>query len=267
VEYAEIDGSRVAYRRAGSGPPLLLLHGAVSDSRVWRVELDAFATDFAVIAWDAPGCGESDDAPPAWRMPDYARCLARLLDALDVAPAHVVGHSWGSTLALELCLLRPDRVRSLVLVGGYAGWAGSLPAEEVDRRLQFAMQAADALPASFDPSTMPGLFSDVMPADRAAELATVMSDIRAPGTRTMAQALAACDLRERLPSIGVPTLVLAGEHDVRSPLPVAEALVAGIPNSRLAVLPGLGHECYLESSETFERRVRQFLDSLQRSAG
>lgn len=267
VEYAVVDGARIAHRRAGAGPVLVLLHGAVSDSRVWRVELDAFADDHTVIAWDAPGCGESDDVPETWLMRDYAQALARLLTALELPPADVLGHSWGSTLALELWLLRPELVRSLVLVGGYAGWSGSLPTAEVERRLQFALDVADALPAAFDPTTTPGLFSDVMPADRAAELAAVMTEVRAPATRTMARALAACDLREDLPRIGVPTLVVAGEEDLRSPIPVAEALAAAIPDARLAVLPGLGHECYLESAEAFERAVRPFLAEVQVSAG
>jgi pimeloyl-ACP methyl ester carboxylesterase len=267
VEYADVAGVRVAYRRAGAGPPLVLLHGSVSDSRVWRVELETFAADFTVVAWDAPGCGGSEDVADNFLMPDYAQHLAGLLDSLGLGPAHVLGHSWGSTAALELCLLRPELVRSLLLVGGYAGWKGSLPADEVDRRLQFGLQAADALPTAFDPATMPGLFSDAMPVDRAVELARIMSDIRAPATRTMARALAACDLREQLPRIGVPTLVVAGENDVRSPLPVAEALAGGIPGARLAALPGLGHECYLESPATFERAVRRFLGDVQASAG
>jgi pimeloyl-ACP methyl ester carboxylesterase len=192
-------------------------------------------------------------------MGDYAEILAGFAAALDLDPAHVLGHSWGSTLALELWHRRPAAVRSLVLAGGYAGWAGSLPPDDMQRRLAFALQAAESAPGGFDPTSMPGLFSDVMPADRAAELAGVMADIRPAATATMARALAAADLRPMLGSIDVPTLVLHGEADVRSPTAVAEALHRAIPGSRLTVLPGLGHESSMEDADAFASALRSFL--------
>lgn len=259
MDYVDAAGQRIGFRREGAGPPLVLLHGAVADSRVWRVELESFADVFTVVAWDAPGCGGSADPPPDFRMADFADALADLLDALDLAPAHVLGHSWGSTLALELYLRRPSAVRSLILVGAYAGWAGSLPASEVQRRLQFALQVADLGRHAFDPRSMRGLFSDAMPPERAEELASIMRDARPAGTRAMAKALAETDLRDALPTIGVPTLVVCGDADERSPLNVGRKLQSAIPGSTLAVLSGLGHECYLESADTFDAEVRRFL--------
>jgi pimeloyl-ACP methyl ester carboxylesterase len=263
MEYVDAAGVRVGFRRRGTGPALVLLHGAVCDSRVWRVELDSFSDAFTVIAWDAPGCGDSDDPPDHFRIGDFAECLAALIDALDLGPAHLLGHSWGSTLALELCRRRTAMVRSLVLVGAYAGWAGSLPPAEVEQRLDFALNAADRGDDHFRPASMPGLFSDVMPQDRADELTMIMSDIRPAGTRTMALALAEADLRASLPAIDVPTLLVYGDADTRSPLTVADALHRAIPNSTLEVLRGLGHECYLESPSAFEAVVRPFLHAQQ----
>lgn len=259
VEHVDADGLRIAFRRRGTGPPLVLLHGAVCDSRVWRVELESFADAFTVVAWDAPGCGESSDAPEGFTMADYADCLAAFLGAVGMTPAHVLGHSWGSTLALALYGRAPSIVRSLVLVGGYAGWAGSLPPEEVERRLRFALEVADLPPGTFEPTSMPGLFSEAMPADRARELAGIMSEIRPAATRTMARALAAADLRASLPDVAVPTLVLVGDADLRSPPSVAEELHRAVPGSTLRVLPGVGHECILESPAAFEAAVREFL--------
>jgi pimeloyl-ACP methyl ester carboxylesterase len=100
-----------------------------------------------------------------------------------------------------------------------------------------------------------------MPADRADELAAIMSEIRPAGTRVMAQALAEADLRDALPRIAVPTLLLYGDADARSSLDVARALHSSIPGSKLKVLPGLGHECYLEAPELFETEVRAFLSA------
>jgi pimeloyl-ACP methyl ester carboxylesterase len=250
----------IAYQRAGDGPALVLLHGAVSDSRVWRRAIESFANEFTVVAWDAPGCGGSSGLPPGARMADYADCLAGLIRTLGLEPSDVVGHSWGSTVALELCLRHPAAVRRLVLVGGYAGWAGSLPAGEVARRLEFALRTAEVIESgSWDPASMPGLFSDVMPPDRAAELVAIMSEIRAPATRAMAEALADSDLRGVLNDVAAPTLVIHGDADERSDLHVARDLQQGIPDAGLTVLPGLGHECYLEDPARFDAAVRGFL--------
>jgi pimeloyl-ACP methyl ester carboxylesterase len=231
----------------------------VSDSRVWRVQLDSLSDAFTVVAWDAPGCGGSSDPPEHFRLPEYADCLGLFVDALGLQRPHVLGHSWGSALALELYRQRPTVVSSLLLVGAYAGWAGSLPPDEIERRLQFALRSAELAPSAFEPASMPGLFSDAMPRDRADELRTIMSGIRPVGTRAMAHALAEADLRDVLPHIDVPTLLLYGDDDQRSPLNVARELHASIPRSTLTVMPGLGHECYLESAEGFDTEVRNFL--------
>ena len=106
---------------------------------------------------------------------------------------------------------------------------------------------------------MPGLFSDAMPRDAADELASIMSEIRPAGTRTMAHALAEADLRSVLPRVAVPTLLLSGEADERSPVAVARELHAAIPDAKLALMPGLGHECFLESPDVFDAEVRAFL--------
>ena len=259
MEHVDAGGLRIAFQQRGQGPCVLLLHGAVSDSRVWRSQLDSLADAFTVVAWDAPGCGGSSDPPEHFRMPHYAECLGSFLDALGLQQPHVLGHSWGSALALELYRQRPTSVRSLVLVGAYAGWAGSLPPDEVEQRLQFAVRVAALASGTFEPKSMPGLFSDAMPRNRADELATIMSEIRPAGTRTMAYALAEADLRDVLPRINVPTFLLYGDADERSPLNVAHALHDAIPRSTLTVMPGLGHECYLESAETFDTEVREFL--------
>lgn len=257
-----VGGLDIVYRLAGSGPPLLLLHGGLCDSRVWRHQVHDLATEFTVVAWDAPGCGGSSDPPESFRLPDYADCLAGFLEAIHVQRPHVLGHSFGGGLALELYGRHPGVPRSLVLAGAYAGWAGSLPAGEVTARLQLALEMADRLPLEVDPRSVPGLFSDRMPAQTVDDLAAIMSQVRPVGTRVMARAFAEADLRDTLPQVSVPVLLLHGEADQRAPLSVAEALHAAMPTSRLVVLTGLGHESYLEAPQTFNDEVRDFLTSL-----
>lgn len=259
MDHVEVAGLRVAFWRLGQGPPLVLLHGGLCDSRVWRVQLEELSDEFTVVAWDAPGCGGSSDPPETFRLPEYADCLAGFIEALGLGMPHVLGHSWGSGLALELYRRHPASSATLTLAGAYAGWAGSLSTEEVTRRLQLALRVADLAPGELEPASVPGLFSDAMPADRIDELAMIMSEIRPAGIRAMALAFAEADLRDVLGRIDVPTLVLHGDADERSPRSVAEVLHAAVPTSTLVVMPGLGHESYLESAQTFNAEVRRFL--------
>jgi len=151
---------------------------------------------------------------------------------------------------------------SLVLVGGYAGWAGSLPPDEVSRRLKMFVGMAD-LGDSFDPKSYAGLFSDLIPADRDTALATMMRENIRPATvRAAGHIGAQTDLRPMLPTVDVPTLILHGAADARSPLSNAEALHAAISTSQLVVLPKLGHACVVEDPEACAAEIRRFVKSV-----
>jgi pimeloyl-ACP methyl ester carboxylesterase len=256
----EVDGLRIAYERAGEGPALIVLHGYLGDSRgTWGPQLDELSDEFTVVAWDAPGVGRSTDPPPEFRLPDYADCLAAFVYALGLQRPHVAGLSFGGGLALELYRRHRWLPRTLVLASAYAGWAGSLPREEVDRRLQQVLELADLPPDRFVGEVMPTLFSESTPAETVAEFALNASGFHPAGLRAMTHSIAEADLRDVLPEIGVPTLLLYGENDVRAPRRVADDIHAAIPSSKLVVLPGTGHLVNIEARERFNAELRAFL--------
>lgn len=258
----ELEDVTIGYERAGSGPPLLLVHGGVSNHREWRYQLEGLSDGFTVVAWDAPGCGASSDPPASFRMPEYADRLAAFIEALGLDHPHVLGLSWGSTLALELYRHRPDLPASLILTGAYAGWAGSLSPEEVTRRLETNLADLDALtPEAFVRTWVPSLFTPEAPTDVVEDYVAVMASFHPAGIRPMLHAMAEADLRDVLPTIAVPTLLLYGELDQRSPLPVAQAMRDAIPRSKLVVLPGIGHMANLEAPDRFNAAVRSFLEA------
>jgi pimeloyl-ACP methyl ester carboxylesterase len=262
MEEVDVDGARIAYTAAGSGPPLVLLHGAPCDKRTWQWIIPDLSRDHTVVAWDAPGFGESSDIDDSWRAPQFADALAAFVAAVGVERPHVVGHSFGTMVALSLFQRHPAVPASLVLIGGYAGWAGSLPPEEVARRLEMFLGMAE-LGDEFDPKSYPGLFSDLIPADRDAALATMMREnVRQATVRAAGHIGAETDLRPVLPTVDVPTLVLHGEADARSPLANAEALHAAISTSQLVVLPRLGHACVVEDPEACASEIRRFVKTL-----
>lgn len=131
MDVVRANGLEIAYERAGAGPALVLAHGAASDSRLWRPQLAALADEFTVMAWDEPGAGRSEGVPAGFGLTDYADCLAALIEALELGPAHVAGISWGGTVVQELYRRHSASVATLVLVDTYAGWKGSLPEEEL----------------------------------------------------------------------------------------------------------------------------------------
>jgi pimeloyl-ACP methyl ester carboxylesterase len=262
VDHVEVDGLRVSYTRAGTGPALVMLHGAPSDSRTWQWMLPDLSRDHTVIAWDAPGFGESADIDDTWRAPQFADALAGFVAALGLERPHLVGHSFGTMVALSLFQRHPAVPASLVLVGGYAGWAGSLPPDEVARRLDMFVGMAE-LGDAFDPKSYPGLFSDLIPADRDAALVTMMRENIRPATIRVAGHIGAeTDLRLVLATIDVPTLLLHGESDARSPLANAEALHVAIPTSQLVVLPNLGHACVVEDPDACAAEIRRFVKTV-----
>jgi pimeloyl-ACP methyl ester carboxylesterase len=257
VEVFRLSGLEIAYERAGAGPPLVFVHGAASDSRLWGPQLEGLAGEFTVIAWDEPGAGRSSDVPLDFTLADYADCLAGLIEAVDLGPAHVAGLSWGGTVALELYRRRPDVVRTLVLAGTYAGWTGSLPEAEVRARVEDLREMLAAGQESFDP-TLPGLFAGEPPADFVSLLETMAADVRPESMKTALTLMAETDQRDLLPRVTVPTLLIWGEFDGRSPLGVAHQFRDAIAGAKLVVLPGAGHVSNLEQPDAFNDAIRDF---------
>lgn len=243
----------------------MLLHGGMDDGRSWRRQLDGLSDEFTVLAWDAPGCGRSSDVPESWRLPDFAEALARWLDSLGIERPHVLGLSWGSSVALEFYHLHPSVAASLILASAYAGWAGSLPPDEVARRLANVLAAADS-PREALLQGLPGLLGPAVPQGSVDELLDIWVDSsgsRHPGGyRATAHSMAEADLRGVLPEIMIPTLLLYGELDERAPLAVARDLHSAIPGAELVVIPSVGHLSNIEAPEEFNSQVRRFIHSV-----
>ena len=252
-----MNGLQIAFERAGQGPPLVLVHGAAEDGRIWHPQLASLEDELTVVAWDEPGAGRSSDVPSDFGLPDYAGCLAVLIETLGLGPAHVAGLSWGGTLVLELYRHHPELLATLVLVDTYAGWKGSLPEEEVQARVEGARQMMAAPEADFDP-TLPGLFAGDPPEEFIPLLDEIAAEVRPESLRIQLALMAEADQTDVLTRIAVPTLLIWGEQDVRSPLSVARTFEQSIPRAQLVVIPGCGHVSNLEQPDLFNEAVRAF---------
>lgn len=254
----QVDGHSIAYRESGQGENLVLLHGFLCDSRCWERQLSGLSDRFRVIAWDAPGAGSSSDPPETFSTTDYVRCLAGFLDALDIGSAHVVGLSWGGILAQEFYRVHPKRMDSLVLADTYAGWKGSLPQPVYKKRLETCLRDSTGSPQALVAKLLPGMFTDGVSDEIRQEMASIMGDFHPVGFRVMSKSSAEVDTTDLLPSIGLPTLVLWGDDDRRSPMNVAEQLHGAIPSAELTVIPNAGHVSNMEQPEVFNASVKRF---------
>jgi pimeloyl-ACP methyl ester carboxylesterase len=140
---------------------------------------------------------------------------------------------------------------------GLAGWKGSLPEEEVRVRVDGAHQLLAAPTEEFDPRVS-GLFAAEPPADVVPLLEEMAADVRPESLRVQLSVMAGADQRDLLPRIAVPTLLVWGELDARSPLTVARQFEEAIPEARLVVIPGAGHLSNLERPDLVNLTVREF---------
>lgn len=263
MDEVEVAGHRIAYREKGEGPSLVLLHGWPVDSREFWRQLDGLSDEFRVVAWDAPGAGQSSDPPQRARLPDWADWLAEFIEVLDLAPAHVGGLSFGGGLALELFRLHAEMVRSLILMSAYAGWRGSLPAEEVHERLELTRRNTELPSGEWAPALIDTLVPEGSSAALADELAAMLADFHPAATRTALEAFAEADLSDTLSEVDAPTLLLYGELDVRSPQAVWQPIHDGIADSQLVLIPDVGHMVDMQAPERCNAEIRAFLRQVE----
>ena len=215
MEQVEVEGLRIAYERAGAGPPLVLLHGYVGDGpTLWRRQLDELCDQFTVVVWDAPGACGSADPPESFGLAGYADCLAGFIKRLGLEEPHVAGLSFGGILALALYGRHPAIPATLILASAYAGWGGSLPAEVAEQRLQQALRLAELSPEEFVGTLLPTMFAETTPKEAVAAFGTSMLGFHPVGFRAMARASAE-NVRDVLPRIKVPTRLVYGRGPPR----------------------------------------------------
>jgi pimeloyl-ACP methyl ester carboxylesterase len=265
LAFVEAGGLRIAYEREGSGRPIVFLHGFFGDHRVWRRQRE-LADQYTFVAWDAPGCGASSMPPDSLRMPGYADLLAEFIARLDLDQPHLVGNSFGGTLALQLASRHPEVARSVVGIDTYAGWSGSFNPAIVAQRLGASLPDLELPPEEVAAKWIKGFVTPAAPEPIQDELRSIIAAFKPEGMRPMIRALAEADLRKELAELHLPTLLIWGAQDVRSPITVAEDLHARLEDSRLVVFEGAGHLAQVEAAERLNAELRSFFSSVDGSS-
>ncbi|MGK5111463.1 alpha/beta fold hydrolase [Geodermatophilus sp. CPCC 205506] len=274
-----VHGYLRAFLRAGSGPPLLLVHGIGNSSQTWAGVLQRLARQHTVIAPDLLGHGDSDKPRGDYSIAAYANGMRDLLSVLDVERVTVVGHSLGGGIALQFAYQFPERCERLVLVGS-GGLGPELSAGLRLATLPGAEVALTALTGASPPLRIGlwglGLAGRIAGWQRVRDLAEAgdallaLRDVEARRAflrtlrgvvDTRGQAVTAVD-RLYLAN-AIPMLVVWGSRDPIVPAAHAETVRRLVPTARVEVFPGAGHWPHLDEPERFCAVLGDFLDTTE----
>jgi pimeloyl-ACP methyl ester carboxylesterase len=252
--------------RAGEGTPVVLLHGIGSNARSFEPLMAAFDARYRVVAWDAPGYGDSN--PLAVDLPDasdYAVLLNRLLVQLDVSRCILVGHSLGTLVAARFALVSPNHLAALCLVSPALGY-GVDKGEALPPAVAGRIEELDRLgPEQFGRARAPGLVAD--PAARPDVLASIeraMAAVRRPGYDHAARLLAGGRLLDDAARITVPTAVIVGSQDRITPPANARRVFDALRSSArhsFSEIPDAGHAICQERPIEVARAIASSVDN------
>lgn len=258
---------QMRWRESGRGEAVLFIHGFPFHGGQWDEQIDLLPERWRLLAPDLRGFGQTEagvgDGP--LEMDLLADDLAAFLDSLNIERAVVCGLSMGGYVALALWRWHPTRVRALVLCNTRAG-ADTEAGREGRREL--AEQVEREGSAAAVTALLPGLLSERTQAERPELSARVRALIEANPAQTIVAALhgmaARPDSTDLLPTIDVPTLLIAGSEDGLTPVADLDFLAQAIPDARLHQIEGVGHLSNIENPSAFNLALVHFLEALGR---
>lgn len=247
---------------AGEGPALLFLHAGVSERHMWDRQWEWLQHGFTVVRWDWRGFGDTPHVPGPF---SYADDVLRVMDALHISQATLMGCSFGGSVAIQVALQHPERVERLVLVGsGVPGYDFSNP-PEVDQLFQEAEEAFAREDMARALSLMEQAWL-IGPARRAeqvdptylARARELLARADRPDNGAVSQDRD-WSARDRLPEIQVPVLVIVGDEDVPDIVSGAHFLKDTLPNVQFEVLEDAAHLPNLERPRQFDAILSEWL--------
>jgi pimeloyl-ACP methyl ester carboxylesterase len=269
----EVDGLPIRYLEAGTGPPLVLLHGAGDNSLDWLWVMPALVATHRVFAPDLPGSPDSGRPVADYSPAFFERFVGGFLDALEIGRATFVGNSLGGLIALRLALSEPARVTALVLVDS-AGLGREINPAFTSVNVPGLSEAAipiwrtpvgayqrawgrTALLFAHPPGSVPPKWLAeqcrlaLIPGYLEAHLTVLRALVSPLGQREV--------LVDRLPSLKIPTLVVWGARDRVFPESQAREAAAHLPEGSLALIPDCGHMPHVECPDRFLAALDGFL--------
>jgi pimeloyl-ACP methyl ester carboxylesterase len=275
---ARVGDVELYYEEHGSGEPLLCIMGLAADSTAWVLQTPDFAKRHRTIIYDNRGVGRSAKPAGPYSIGQMADDAAKLLDALDVPRAHVLGVSMGGMIAQELALRHPARVRGLVLACTYPEPDADVRAQRETGLATFGgsigtdgtaqLDAAGIDPFAFFQLLLPKVFNVSFIETELPRLMELFGGALQYGfdmSAVLAQVEATMNHRttDRLHAVKSPTLVITGDADQLIASTNSDLLAKHIPGARLVKVPGGSHGFNFETPDVFNREVLGFLDTVR----
>lgn len=282
LQYRTIHGYRRAFRIAGDGPAILLIHGIGDNSTTWGTVQPKLAQRFTVIAPDLLGHGKSDKPRADYSVAAYANGMRDLLSVLDIDRVTVVGHSLGGGVAMQFAYQFPQFVDRLILVA-----AGGVTKDvNIALRVASLPMGSEALALLRLPLVLPTLqcagrvagtvLGTTKMGRDLAEMMRILADLPEPtASSAFARTLrAVVDWRGQVVTMldrcylteSVPVQLIWGSHDSVIPVSHARLAHAAMPGSRLEVFEGSGHFPFHDDPDRFVETVERFIDSSEPAA-
>ncbi|SDA09775.1 Pimeloyl-ACP methyl ester carboxylesterase [Methylobacterium sp. UNC378MF] len=238
--YAAVNGIRLYYARIGSGPPIVMLHGGLSNSDYWGHQAEALASHHTVILVDSRGHGRStrDDQPFGYDL--MTDDVVGLLDMLRIPRADVVGWSDGAILGLDMAMRHPDRVGKVFAFGANADPSGLIEGVEKNPTFAAFIDRAGKEYEALSPTPKDyGAFVDAVGRMWSGQPHWTEADLK---------------------RIRTPVLIADGDHDEGIKRAHTEYLAATIPGPGLLILPNVSHFAFLQDPALFNAALLAFLD-------
>ncbi|BBY77896.1 hypothetical protein MPRF_47950 [Mycolicibacterium parafortuitum] len=279
LQYRTIHGYRRAFRIAGSGPAILLIHGIGDNSTTWSSVQTQLAQRFTVIAPDLLGHGKSDKPRADYSVAAYANGMRDLLSVLGIDSVTVVGHSLGGGVAMQFAYQFPQLVERLILVG-----AGGVTKDvNIALRVASLPLGSEALAVLRLPMVLPALrllgrlgapvLGSTGVSRDIPDMLRILADLPEPtASSAFARTLrAVVDWRGQVVTMldrcyltqSVPVQLIWGSHDSVIPMSHAEMAHAAMPGSQLEIFEGSGHFPFHDDPDRFVELVEKFIDSTE----
>lgn len=248
--YFDVDGAHIFYQVAGSGTPLLLIHGFPLSGQLYQSQLAGLSNNFQVITPDLRGFGKSQAPDGNASIATYAGDMLALLDHLGIRTAIIGGHSMGGQVTLEMYRQAPERFAGMILID-----TNPMAASFVEKgewrgyRKQGATDGVPSIVPIIEPQLLTGL-TRALDSAKSNTMMDMLAEASVNGVEGGGQALATRqDYTSLLGSIEVPTLVLVGLEDPVYAFPISQMTQAAIPGAQLAVIPAASHASIFEQPQ------------------
>ena len=267
------DSVSLHYSVAGSGRPIVFVHGWAMSGRVWRFQAETFSGDHRVVVFDLRGHGFSSSPPEdEYGLEALTSDLCAVVEHLDLRGAVLVGWSLGAQVVLAAARRLRERLAALVLVGGTpkftadADYPHGLAATEV-RGMSLRLKRNYV-------KTMGEFFHGMFAADELSRelYQRIVHEIvmggklpQPPAALATLASLASADLRPILPDIELPVLLIHGSADTICLPDASRYMAERLPQASLVEMPGIGHAPFLSRPAEFERLLREFLTEIHDS--